>query len=485
MRLIKKVFNSLVGVVRAGASSPPTAPTPIHMDSALNAVIDIEGYFWADDSTDRVRGRLEWNRQAGELRLERVLRVIPTASTDEISVIHGRSLLGEPLCLTNCFVNRLDIAAVQYPQTWTVNGTLLGSDTADPEIQEMRVYLHGLRDFYGEPLVETKQSEAEGRDGIDIRWQSSPEVRVQLDTTELIFDDDWSMKAGSTSVELVARPRLRIASSAPAPEADLDEILGPAILLIGICRGAPLRIEEKRLVLATGEEIRSLSGYRPIDQPSSAQSSWLMLGNLTPLDRTVSAWMSLNQELPEATAMLAEYHRAGRSTPWSDRLLYLARFVEQYHRARHSSLRMPKADFRQRRREVRDALGGELGAWVYGLAEHANERRLAERLQELIDQLGDVVDDALPDPTVFGQEVADTRNYYTHYSEHLAEKAATDFDLVLLTKRLWLVVRALLLDELGFDSEASRTLLEFDGGLSWLIRKAAEENSPPDDTAED
>jgi hypothetical protein len=360
----------------------------------------------------------------------------------------------------------------------------LGSDVADPEIQEMRVYLRGLRDFYGEPLVETEQSEAEGRDGVDIRWRSSPEVRVQLGASKLTLDDDWNMKAGSTSVELAARPRLRIASSTPASKAELDEILGPTILLFGICSGAPLQIDEKRLVLANGEEVRSLNGYRPIDQPADARSSWLMLGNLAPLERTVPAWMSLHQELPEATAMLAEYLRAGRSTPWSDRLLYLARFVEQYHRARHSSLRMPKAEFRQRRREVRDELGGELGKWVYGLIEHANERRLAERLQELIDQLGAVVDDALPNPAIFGQEIADTRNYYTHYSEHLSKKVATGFDLVLLTKRLWLVVRALLLDELGFDSEESRTLLEFDGGLSWLIRNAAE-NAPPDGMAED
>ena len=158
-------------------------------------------------------------------------------------------------------------------------------------------------------------------------------------------------------------------------------------------------------------------------------------------------------------------------------MLYLARFVEQYHRARHDSLRMPKDLFRARRKEVRDELGGEVGEWVYGLIEHANERRLAERLQEFIDDLGDVVADALPDAAQFGRTVTDTRNYYTHYSGYLETRAASGWELVLLTKRLWVVVRALLLRELGFNAAESRTLLDLDGELAWLIIRAREDNA--------
>jgi hypothetical protein len=436
-------------------------------------LIDVEGYFWSPDSPGRrVRGRLRWTSQAGELRLEQILRVVQKASTDEIDVIHGRSLLGEPMCLTDCFVNSTKIAAVQYRQTWTVNGTLLGIDSPQTSLEGLQIQAADLRPFYGEPLVDVSDYKAEARDVLDIRWRSSPEVRVTIGRIEIVFDDDWRVEGPVSGVEIRARPRLRLLSDGPIQRSDLEDVLGPLILLCGICGSGPIEVQETHLLLPGGEMVRTLSGHRPVASRADPRKAWLALGNLDPLGRTVPAWMALYREMPKALTMLAEYHRSGPDTPWEDRLLYLARFIEQYHRKRHESLRMPKADFRARRKEARDRLGGELGTWVYQMSEHANERSLAERLQDLVDDLGDVVSDVLPDPASFGKKVADTRNYYTHYSDYLASRAAKEMDLVLLTKQLWTVIKALLLREMGYDSKQSRERLEFDPELAWLVGEA-------------
>lgn len=414
------------------------------------------------------------------------MRVVPTASTDRIDTIYGRSLTGEPLCLSDCYVRRLDIAAVQYRQTWTVNATLVGVDKPNPLIRGLEVRSPDLRPFYGSPIVGApKRGQADGRETVDLHWMSSPEVKVDLGEVKVIFDDDWQITGTASELSLTARPRLRLLSDVDTTEENLSKVVGPLLLMVGVFSGSPVDERELRLILPEGGEARSLSGRRPFVPPLDAPRPWLALGNLAPLERTLPAWLALHKELPRGLIMLAEYHRAGPATPWEDRLLYLARFVEQYHRKRHDSRRMPKAKFRKRREEVRDRLGGELGLWAYGLIEHANERHLAERLQELIDNLGDVVADALPNAAEFGQTVADTRNYYTHYSDHLEAKAAAGWELVLLTERLWVVVRALLLRELGFDAGESRSLLNLDGGLAWLITQARNGNADGDGTRGD
>jgi hypothetical protein len=400
--------------------------------------------------------------------------VVPEASTDRIDVIHGRSLLGEPMCLTDCFVHSTKIAAVQYPQSWTVNGTLLGVDSPQATVEGLQIHAGDLRPFYGEPLVDVTDEKAGARDVINVRWKSSPEVRVTVGPIEIVFDDDWTVQGPVSGLEIRARPRLRLLSDGPIQRSELEDVLGPLILLCGICGSGPVDIEEMHLLLPDGGVVRTLSGHRPVASRTDPRKAWLALGNLDPLDRTIPAWISLYREMPKAVTMLAEYHRAGPNTPWEDRLLYLARFVEQYHRKRHESLRMPKADFRAWRKEARDTLGGELGAWVYEISEHANERRLAERLQELVDDLGGVIADVLPDPAAFGKNVADTRNYYTHYSDYLAPRAAKEMDLVLLTRQLWILIKALLLREMEYDPAQSRDRLEFDPDMAWLVRTARE-----------
>jgi hypothetical protein len=463
------VQDAMVEVLRSvdGLIDRPNA-------TEADILLDVEGRFWAPTSPDRkVRGRLRWNRQLGTLALEGLLRQVPNATTDKLDVIVGRSMLGEPLCLTDCFVHKTQIAVVQHPQTWTVNRTLVGVETPVPQIKGVELRIAGMRGFYGTPLVSPERESAGTREKVTISWQSSPELSVTLDDVQVIFDDDWSVSGTASDFGLHATPRVRLVASHDAVEADLDPLVGPLMLLIGICLNRDVDVDETRLLLVDDQQARRLDGRRVVLDPDSEVQPWLGLGNLEPQQRTFERWFAFCRELPKAIAMVAEYLRAGPATPWEDRLLYLARFVEQYHRARHNSLRMSKADFRAQRKLARDGLGGELGEWVFGLSEHANERALAERLQELVDLYSPALSGALgADSGRFAQETADTRNYYTHYGEHLADKAATEMELVVLTDRLWALVRACLLHEMGFDLEQSQTMLALDSKLGWLSRKA-------------
>jgi hypothetical protein len=229
--------------------------------------------------------------------------------------------------------------------------------------------------------------------------------------------------------------------------------------------GDPSHCSRSAAELPDGSEVQELFPQRPIiHENSKTQQPWVPLGNLQPLDHSLTRWYGFAAELPSAFAMVAEYTRAGSTTPWEDRLSYLARFVEQYHRARLETHRMDKREFRQKRELVKSTLYeaklDDLADWTDSLTEHANEKRLAERLQELVEDLGDTVSPVIANPEAWAKAVADTRNYYAHYSDYLQSKAASGFDLVIMTKQLWWVVRACLLREMGFDNAKDHRSLQ-------------------------
>jgi hypothetical protein len=95
---------------------------------------------------------------------------------------------------------------------------------------------------------------------------------------------------------------------------------------------------------------------------------------------------------------------------------------------------------------------------------------LRERRNASIGDLGGEIVPLLGGTSVdaFAKAVTDTRNYYTHYSSGLAKKAAREWELALLTKRLWFVVRGLLLKEMGLPNALVIEALMNDREWDWL-----------------
>jgi hypothetical protein len=90
--------------------------------------VDLEGFFWADEPAQQVRGHLTFTERTGELALESPL------PHDELDTIRGTTLLGEPLCLRDCLVRQHTIGAVQYNQVWLIGRLLMGTHDPDPQV---------------------------------------------------------------------------------------------------------------------------------------------------------------------------------------------------------------------------------------------------------------------------------------------------------------------------------------------------------------
>lgn len=443
--------------------------------------IDVEGFFWADNPESRVRGHLTFDGRVS-LALESTLRLVQDASRDKLDVIYGTTLLGQPLCLSDCFVYQQIMGNVQHRQSWSASRLLVGTHDPNPEVIGVSVTIEDFSLLWGAPAVDLKEGQRDGHDSLDIEWLSRGRLSLTVGELILEIDDDYQVHGNGTHLELDSAPRIRFKLKEPGPAEPLNQAIGPLLVLANVFLRRPVALLEQHVELPDGSEIEELFRQRPIHQESDKpQQPWVPLGNLQPLDRSLTRWYEFAAELPSAFAMVAEYTRAGSTTPWEDRLSYLARFVEQYHRARLESHRMDKQEFKQKRGLVKSTLHkaelDDLADWTHSLTEHANEKRLAERLQELVEDLGATVLPVIANPEAWAKAVADTRNYYTHYSDYLKSRAAHEFDLVVITKQLWWVVRACLLREMGFDNAKSIELFSFDNEQAWLVdqqRQAAD-----------
>jgi hypothetical protein len=315
-------------------------------NTARVADIDTEGFFWADDPDRRVRGHLRFDGRVA-LALESTLRLVNDASRDKLDVIRGETLLGQPLCLCDCFVYQQIIGAVQHRQSWSANKLLIGTHDPKPHVIGISVTIEDFSLLWGAPDVDLKEGQRDGCDSLDIRWLSRGQLSLAIGEMMLEIDDFYRFSGNGTHLELDSAPRIRFKTEKPGPVDPLSRAVGPLLILTNVFLRRPVSLLEQHLVLPADSEVQEVLPQRPIFQDGGkVPQPWVPLGNLQPLDRSLTGWYDFAAELPSAFAMVVEYTRAGPMTPWEDRLAYLARFVEQYHRARFESQRLSTEEFK-------------------------------------------------------------------------------------------------------------------------------------------
>ncbi|HEY3946081.1 MAG TPA: HEPN domain-containing protein [Solirubrobacteraceae bacterium] len=150
----------------------------------------------------------------------------------------------------------------------------------------------------------------------------------------------------------------------------------------------------------------------------------------------VAAFERFRRENAEAAELLFEYQIFNGAMTPPDRLLYLARFLEAYHRSAVAA----KGNFVQR---VIHLLEGPAAgaAGVFGGT-----------------------------PSDLAEAIRDTRNFYVHYNADDRARSRHGVALDNLADRVWCVVRSVLWSELGLAPEEIERILKTD----WRYERASE-----------
>ena len=136
--------------------------------------------------------------------------------------------------------------------------------------------------------------------------------------------------------------------------------------------------------------------------------------------------------------------------------LFLAQALEVYHRANPAFVGYvdEPSKFRERVRQIADAIPHE-AEWLKTKLGHANEKSLAQRLDELLIRHQAYASQFIDDLKVFAETVKATRNHYTHYSTKPGDmhKVAKDAELARVTYQLQTLLEICIFSDLGIDGK--------------------------------
>jgi hypothetical protein len=137
--------------------------------------------------------------------------------------------------------------------------------------------------------------------------------------------------------------------------------------------------------------------------------------------------------------------------------------IEGYHRRKFDEKYLSKEEYKSVRDKLVEAIPKEtkekLKTRIIGSLKYCYQFSLRNILDELLEKYQVIFDEMtedelerleIKDKKEFINKVVDVRNYLVHQDKELEEKVH-DTDLPLLTRKLELLIHAILLEEIGFD----------------------------------
>lgn len=429
---------------------------------------EIEGWFWLPSREPRkVRGVLatSWDEGA-QIRLEEPI--------DDGSQLHDR-IYGEdmalrPMVLTDVFTITRHVARndpTRFWQTLRVNGVLLGSHRPKTRFRAARAQVDGLREFINTPAITSATTP------LRVVWSAPSSETVRAEGLAIRLRQDPDLSGPPWSVRLDAEISAELRARAGRDVFAWHQVVEALTAFVGLCVSRPAPLIKLELVDSRGRCVENRFAVRQF-RGTGHQRVWLTApafgDRLAP---AIERWYRYRRDSFESFSIVSEYVAFAGNLNWADRLLLLARFVEIHDRRQRTGGQIPKSDHQRRVDAVLAGAPDEHRAWLRQSLQFSNNLTLRDRLNGSIAKLGPEVLPLFGGASVdaFAKAVTDTRNYYTHYSSGLAGKAVREFALTTLTKRLWLVVRGLLLMEMGLSQELTAEALQLDYEWEWLCRQ--------------
>lgn len=298
-----------------------------------------------------------------------------------------------------------------------------------------------------------------------VEWQPTETIEVPLRNATLKLDDYVHFGGDSEfNFELTHRAQAILVAESPLSLDRIDELIDILWTFVSFATEAQVHLRSLRVTRGTSSAAviaHHRQRYGPM--PEGAGDPWLTLGALEDPATMVAGFYRFAEEQPAAYLILFELLVSMSELNPIDKLLYLARFLEVYHRTRFPGDRDPPEIHDERVALVKAATTPKHKRWAGFILHHSNEVFFKERLLALIDGPAVAAKPVLgATPEEFAKVVGDSRNYWTHYSDELSDKALRDVALDDLDDRLLLLARACVLDHMGLTAEDAQTFLRQD-----------------------
>lgn len=189
------------------------------------------------------------------------------------------------------------------------------------------------------------------------------------------------------------------------------------------------------------------------------------------------AWLAAHERLMPSMNLYFSA-QAGAHSYLNSRFLSVSQAVETYHRRTFDDTNLPPADFAvllQTLLQATPVLQREL---VESRLKYANEPSLRVRLRQLVGNFSGYFGEPKAQKA-FIDQVVTTRNYFTHYNEHLAKGAAHGQALWELCSKLEALYQLQLMKEIGFSDAMITGIVKENWSLRAKLNLPAVAPAPP------
>ena len=163
-------------------------------------------------------------------------------------------------------------------------------------------------------------------------------------------------------------------------------------------------------------------------------------------------WMDAYAEIDPALNLYfsAKY---GAHSFLEGKFLALAQALETYHRRTSKEKHMNEDEFEVLITQLVQSCPDKHKKWVSNKLRFANEPSLSKRIKSITKPFKDIFG-TNREREKLARNIADTRNYLTHYDDSLESKAVVDSNLLSLCLKMEAIFQLHLLHVLGFDRDA-------------------------------
>lgn len=433
------------------------------------------GQWWLPDASDvKVFGTLKY--ELGETLLElrgsfapRMLHEFMSGHGEcRLPVIHGMSDNGEHITLLESDISESMVGPHCALSSYSSLFAIIGRHTAgidDLALRSIRFGCTGLESFLGKRVFkDCRDSDDESRPtGYTVSYQRPDDIVCRLASNlDLVFGSSMSMSHGRTSISLTHRSSVTMKGT---PALGLEKRLQDMFKLCGV------------ISLLSDEQTRPTWVQISLEDDNSHERHWLLYQResvkvdrihvtallLLPgsliyerLTSIIERWFSATDAMLNSMSLFMLVRQSG-STSESVRFLMATQALEAFSRATGQDKYMSQELYDK---DVLPIINGAIPGIVEGShrtslkqrLKFANEFSFRKRLNLLLKGLEpSTIQCVCQDDSKFVEGVLDTRNYLVHYTDSLRPKALVGADLLWAGEKLVMLLRILLLKEVGIE----------------------------------
>lgn len=401
--------------------------------------------------------------QFGDDRLDRVT----------LDLLEGHD--SAPACLPNCYVRAVRLGIPQtnpYPAEIAINSAVVGSDDAEQTYPEISISTHrGVRFLSGK---QSSTLDVVANGALRDEWASVPFGEHQMRLIKIGTQDNSGDEA-----EVTVRWWMEIVLAGPPKTlTEWADYVMPALCLISFCLDEPLA-PERIHTLDRSDVIDLHVRWRENSAPSRPRSLMTFDKVGDRFAQVADTWGRIQVEAPELMWQLIEYQLRRGHRINADQFVLVARCLELYFSCspRFEGVMRPPEEHRDLVAEVMAGMETELrereGEWIKRNLLNSNRASLRDQVLRI---LGSFDAEVLrfcgipEDHDEFAKTVRDARNYFTHFPSDRPARVPDGRALIVLHHRLWFLLRACLLRDMGFGEDAIVERLNEAGQRYYLIR---------------